>query len=173
MTWTAPLTYSADGLTDRDARALAKALGGADVAYAAGRLRVQLEVEATTPKGADNALRTAAAATGLLKPNRLQVLPTEDFRAQAVNPEPLDLIGVSEIAIEFGFSRQRAGKLADAPDFPTSVATIASGRVYTRASVKEFQRRWEATRNKTGGRPRRQSSPPTENATTPKAKTRS
>jgi hypothetical protein len=174
MTWTAELTYTADGLTDRDTRALAKALGGADVAYAAGRLRVQLEVEASTLKiAADSALHTAAAATGLLKPNRLQVLPTEEFLDQALNPEPLDLIGVTEIAAEFGFSRQRAGKLADAPDFPAPVATIASGRVYTRASVKEFQRRWEATRNPIGGRPKRQLTPTTENATIKKAKARS
>ena len=52
-------------------------------------------------------------------------------------------------------SRQRAGKLADADDFPRPVAHPASGRVYTRASVKAFQKRWEETRNKAGGRPKR------------------
>ncbi|ANE83331.1 hypothetical protein A7U43_27730 (plasmid) [Mycobacterium adipatum] len=112
MTWTTELTYTADGLTDEDTAALAKALGGADIAYAAGRLRVQLEVEATTLEdAADTALRTAAAATGLLKPSRFKILPTEEFLDQALQP---------------------------------------------RASVKAFQKRWEETRNKAGGRPRRQ-----------------
>jgi hypothetical protein len=108
MTWTALLTYTADGLTARDARALAKALGGADVAYAAGRLRVQLEVEATTLRAAaDKALRTAAAATGLLKPTHLQIQPTEELLDQAMEPMTLDLIGITEIATELGVSRQR------------------------------------------------------------------
>jgi hypothetical protein len=161
MTWTAQLTYTADGLTDKDTKALAKSLGGADVAYAAGRLRVQLEVEATTLKrAADAAMRAAAAATGLLKPDGLQILPTDEFLTQALNPAPLDLIGVTEIADEFGFSRQRAGKLADSPEFPAPVAHIASGRIYTRASVKAFQRRWEATRSPIGGRPKRTPSTP-------------
>ncbi len=168
MTWTAELHYTADGLTDRDTKSLAKALGGADVAYAAGRLRIQLEVEATTLKSAaDSALRTAGAATGLLKPNRLQIMTTEELFDQALRPEPLDLIGITEIADEFGFSRQRAGKLAGSPDFPDPVATIASGRIYTRASVKAFQQRWEATRSPLGGRQRRQLAPTAQKATTP------
>ena len=167
MTWTTELTYTADGLTDEDTAALAKALGGADIAYAAGRLRVQLEVEATTLEdAADTALRTAAAATGLLKPSRLQVLTTEEFLDQALQPTTLDLIGITEIAAEFGVSRQRAGKLADADDFPRPVAHPASGRVYTRASVKAFQKRWEETRNKAGGRPIRHLDAPLKKAKT-------
>ena len=150
MTWTTQLTYATGDLTDKDTRALAKALGGADVAYAAGQLRIQLEIEASTLRGAANAaLRTAAAAAGLPKPHRLQVFSTDEFRDQQLNPEPLDLIGMTEIAKELGVTRQRAGQLADTDDFPDPVATIASGRIFTRRSVQEFQRRREAARDRT------------------------
>jgi hypothetical protein len=71
----------------------------------------------------------------------------QEFLNQDLEPAPLDLIGITEIADVLGVSRQRAGKLADAPDFPSPVAHPASGRVYTRASVKAFQRRWEPTRS--------------------------
>lgn len=159
MTWTTQLTYTAAGLTDEDTAALAEALGGADIAYAAGRLQVNLEVEASTlEEAAASALRNAASATGLLKPTRLRVLPTAEFLDETAHPEPmnLDLIGITEIAAELGVSRQRAGQLADDPDFPGPVVQPASGRLYTRASVKAFQQRWTATRNPRGGRRRRQ-----------------
>lgn len=156
MKWTTQLTYAADGLTAEDTAALAATLVGADIAYTTGRLQVQFEVDAATlDDAAATALRAAAAATGLLKPSRLHILPTRDFQDQALEPVTLDLISITEIAAELGVSRQRAAKLTEAPDFPHHVAQPASGRVYTRASVKEFQRRWEATRNPRGGRPRR------------------
>ena len=62
MTWTTQLIYTAAGLTDEDTAALAEALGGADIAYAADRLQVNLEVEASTlEEAAASTLRTAAA----------------------------------------------------------------------------------------------------------------
>lgn len=83
---------------------------------------------------------------------------TADFIADHEHPAPLnlDLIGVTEIAGELGVSRQRAGKLADDPDFPAPVLRTAVGRLYTRESVKAFQKRWTAARNPRGGRRRRQ-----------------
>ena len=158
MTWTAQLTYTAAGLTDEDTAALASALRGADIAYAADRLQVNLEVEASTLEEAvGSALHTAAAATGLLKPSRLRVLPTMEFLDETAHPEPmnLDLIGITEIAAELGVSRQCAGQLAGDVDFRAPVVQPASGRLYTRASVKAFQQRWTATRNPRGGRRRR------------------
>ena len=55
-------------------------------------------------------LRTTAAATGLLKPTRLQVLTTAEFVADIEHPPAvnLDVIGVTEIAAERGVSRQPA-----------------------------------------------------------------
>lgn len=157
MKWTTQLTYTAEGLTASDTEALAGTLTGADIAYADDRLQIQFEVDAAgLDDAANTALRTAAAATGLLKPTRLQILPSKDFQDQTLHPVSLDLIGITEIADELGVSRQRAAKLTQAPDFPKHVAHPASGRIYTRASVQEFHRRWQATRNPRGGRPRRQ-----------------
>ena len=156
MEWTTELTYAAAGLTDNDTTALAHALTGADISYTAGRLHVQIAVDADTLEEATaSALRTAGAATGLLKPTGLQIMPTTEFRARAFQPVELDLIGVTEIAAELGVTRQRASKIAASPDFPTHVANPAAGKVYTRESVKEFQRRWQPHRNPKGGRPRR------------------
>ena len=61
-------------------------------------------------------LRMTAAATGLLKLTRLQVLTTAEFVAEIEHPPDmnLDVIGVS---------RQRAGHLTDDPDFPEPVCT--------------------------------------------------
>lgn len=154
MTWTTQLTYTADGLTDDDTAALASALSGADIAYANGRLQIRLEVDASTLQdAADTALRTTAAATGLLKPNHLQVLPTDEFLGRGRDPFTLDLIGITEIADEFGVSRQRAGKIAELPGFPSPVAHPASGRIYSRPAVQAFHHHWEA--NRTRRRPTR------------------
>ncbi|MCV7286125.1 hypothetical protein H7J87_12380 [Mycolicibacterium wolinskyi] len=165
MTWTTHLTYSAPGLTPADTTALRDALSAADLAYdqTSGRLQVTLEVDADTLQGAaTKALDTAATATGLLKPNRLYLLPTTDAATETSHPAPmdLDLIGITEIADELNVSRQRAGQLADDhPDFPQPVYNPSSGRrrLYTRSSVRAFKQRWIATRNPRGG-PRRQPS---------------
>jgi hypothetical protein len=146
MTWTTHLTYTAPGLTPDDIDALSATLVGAAVTYNtdSGRLQITLHVKASTlGEAADNALRAAAAATGLLKPQRLLVQTTADFTAETEHPAPmtLDLIGITEIASELGVSRQRAGQLADHPDFPAPVVRPASGRLYTRASVKAFHER--------------------------------
>lgn len=166
MTWTAQLTYTAGGLTSDDTTALAETIDGANIVYDSdtGRLQIALEVDAPTlHQAADDALHATAAATGLLKPTRLQVLTTADFIAETEHPPTLnlDLIGVTEIAAELGVSRQRAGQLADGPEFPAPVVHPTSGRLYTRASVQAFQRRWVATRNPRGGPRRRDPVTPT------------
>lgn len=159
MTWTSYLTYTAPGLAPADTTALRDALGAVDIVYnqSSGRLQVTLEVDSDTlEQAAVASLRSAEAATGLLKPTRLYVLPTTDAVNEAAHPAPLDLdlIGVTEIAGELGVSRQRAGQLADDPDFPEPVLNPPTGRLYTRASVQAFKQRWINTRNPRGG-PRR------------------
>jgi hypothetical protein len=164
MTWTTQLTYAAAALTAADTATLAEALGQADVSYDAGsnRLQITLAVEAATLEEATGmGLHAAAVATGLAAPLRLLVQSTADFIADTEHPPPLnlDLIGITEIAGEFGVSRQRAGQLADDPDFPAPVVHAAIGRLYTRASVRAFHQRWTAARNPRGGRRRRQTEP--------------
>lgn len=161
MNWTIYLTYVAPGLAATDTVVLRDTLGAVDLAYDqnASQLQVTLEVEADSlEQAATSALRTAAAATGLLKPTRLYVLSTTDAEAEVAHPGPLklDLIGVTEIAVELGVSRQRAGDLRHDPDFPQPVVEKPV-RLYTRASVRVFKEHWFKTRNPRGG-PRRRTS---------------
>ncbi|GAB4667399.1 hypothetical protein [Mycobacterium avium] len=154
MTWTVQCSYAATAPGDFDA------VSGAAVTYDPhrGSMQVALEVQAgTLEEAAVSGLRTAARITGL-RPARLCVQRTADLIADHEHPAPLDLdlIGVTQIAGELGVSRQRAGKLADDPDFPAPVLRTAAGRLYTRDSVKAFQQRWTAARNPRGGRRRRQ-----------------
>lgn len=161
MNWTSYLTYTAPGLSPADTEALRDTLDAAGLVYDpnTGWLQVTLKVTADTlDQAVTAALLSAAAATGLLKPTRMYVLSSTDAEAEAAHPAPidLDLIGLTEIAdeLEVG-TRQRAGKLADDPDFPLPVLHTASGRLWTRASVQAFKQRWIATRNPRGGRRRR------------------
>lgn len=164
MTWTTQLTYASAALSAADIAALAQTLGRSDVSYDAGsdRLQIILAVEASTlEEAAGVGLSAAAAATGLDTPIRLLVQSTADFVADTAHPPSLnlDLIGITEIAAEFGVSRQRAGQLANDPDFPAPVVHAAIGRLYTRTSVRAFHERWMATRNPRGGRRRRRTEP--------------
>lgn len=161
MSWTAHLTYTAPGLTAADTDILRRRIpDAAAVVYdrTTCHLQITLHVHADTLEhAATTALGAAAGATGMLKPTRLYVLPTNDAAAEAAHPAPLDLdlIGITQIADELEVSRQRAGKLADDPDFPDPVINADSGRrLYTRASVRAFKQRWTETRNPRGG-PRR------------------
>ncbi|MFV8227495.1 hypothetical protein [Mycolicibacterium fortuitum] len=161
MTWTCHLTYTAPGLAPADTTALRDTLGAVDLIYDrdSGRLQVALAVDSDTlQQAAAAALQAAGAATGFLKPTRLYVLSAADAATEAAHPAPLDLdlIGITEIAEELDVSRQRAGQLVDDPDFPDPVLSPRSGRLYTRTSVREFKKRWTATRNPRGG-PRRRS----------------
>lgn len=154
MTWTVQCSYAATAPADL------AVVSGAAVTYDphSGSLEMAFEVEAGTLGEATVTGLSAAARTTGLQPTRLCVQSTADFVADHEHPAPLnlDLIGVTEIAGELGVSRQRAGKLADDPDFPAPVLRTAAGRLYTRDSVKAFQQRWTAARNPRGGRRRRQ-----------------
>ncbi len=53
----------------------------------------------------------------------------------------MDVVGVPEIAEILGVSRQRVYQLIEAyDDFPTPVATLAVGRIWSRAAVEEWNR---------------------------------
>ena len=60
------------------------------------------------------------------------------------------LAGLAEIASLAGVSRQRAGQLANHPDFPEPVERLAMGPVWLEADVKKFL----ATERKPGRRPK-------------------
>ncbi|MCT7373003.1 hypothetical protein [Mycolicibacterium llatzerense] len=161
--WTAQLTYDAPGLSLERRLEVVEALD-ANAAYDedTGRLVLTFEVYgATTARQATEiAVRAGGAAVGApaggtlpYRPTRILVLPTDEYLAEAANPPPLDLSGVAEIADICGVSRQRAFQLIGRDDFPAPIGRLASGPVFTTASIHEFKRGWEPTRR--AGRPPR------------------
>jgi prophage regulatory protein len=50
---------------------------------------------------------------------------------------PLKLVGLTEIAQEFGVSRQRVLQLAEREHFPAPVAELRQGRVWRAADIKQ------------------------------------
>lgn len=123
----------------------------------AARATVALVIEdATTLRQAtDAALRavTDAARTvfGKAALVGVRVLTEADYRVEVERPPALDLVGATEGAAILNVSRQRFEELARThPDFPPHVAELARGKVYTRASIEAFDKRWERKRT---GRP--------------------
>lgn len=81
---------------------------------------------------------------------RAEALTFEELDRDLETPNSLELVGVSEIAELLGVTRQRASALAKRADFPTPVAALASGPVWTRLSLNRFVHEW----------PRREGRPP-------------
>jgi hypothetical protein len=82
---------------------------------------------------------------------RAEALTFEELDREIETPNFPELVGVSEIAELLGVTRQRASALAKTPDFPTPVATLAAGPVWTRLSLNRFVEEWPRKE----GRPRR------------------
>jgi predicted DNA-binding transcriptional regulator AlpA len=57
--------------------------------------------------------------------------------------EPLDLVGMSDVAKMLGVSRSRADQLARQVDFPQPIAQLSGGRIWQRTQIEE----WMATRD--------------------------
>ena len=80
-------------------------------------------------------------------------LTEDEYREEIERPSRMDLIGATEGAKLLGISRQQFEGLAGRhPDFPAPIAELARGKVYTKVSVEEFDKRW--TRKKTGRPPK-------------------
>src|SRR5258708_7141311 len=62
-----------------------------------------------------------------------------------------NLVGVSEIAMMLGVTRQRVTQVADTRDFPPPLADLASGRIWDGKAVELWA---EAHRTNRSGRPR-------------------
>jgi predicted DNA-binding transcriptional regulator AlpA len=104
----------------------------------------------TLRKATDGALRAARALPA--KPTRLQVLSLDDWIAEQKAPRPQDLVGSAEAALLLGVSRQRVGQLVNRPDFPSPIARLSAGPVWTRISIEAFGQNWT---RKITGRPRK------------------
>lgn len=58
------------------------------------------------------------------------------------------LVGVAELAAQLGVSKQRASELAEQESFPTPVARLRSGPVWTAPSVSRFVDSWPRRRGR-------------------------
>lgn len=134
---------------DEQAELTEKLDAGVSVDSATGLLTAFYQVTANTLRQAvDEALRTARTLP--TKPSQLQVQPLNEWMAEQKAPGPQDLIGATEAAGLLGVSRQRVGQLTERPDFPTPIARLSAGPVWTRASIEVFNRNWD---RKISGRP--------------------
>ncbi|MFG1997690.1 hypothetical protein ACGFNU_00925 [Spirillospora sp. NPDC048911] len=170
--WHAEVTYEVKDLDDEQLQKLMIVTPGfATISHDndTGLLRLNLMVEAgTVRKAVEASLRTASDATRqvldkALTPTGVRVLSIAEQRAEIENPIGQDLVGYIEIADLLGVSRQRARQLAEEnQQFPSPVARLAMGPVFTRSSVTAFQGRWErkSGRPKKGGGPSRGSTSP-------------
>ncbi len=73
---------------------------------------------------------------------RADALTFEEQDRELELPNFPELVGVSEIADILGVTRQRASALAKTAGFPTAIATLASGPVWTRPSLNRFVDDW-------------------------------
>lgn len=73
---------------------------------------------------------------------RAEALTFEEQDRDLETPNFPELVGVSEIAQLINVTRQRASALAQSPEFPSPVATLASGPVWTRPSLNRFVEEW-------------------------------
>jgi prophage regulatory protein len=64
-----------------------------------------------------------------------------------VEGEALRIVGAYEIRILLGVSRQRAYQLAERPDFPKPIATLAQGKIWALDDIEA----WIAA-NRTNGK---------------------
>lgn len=164
LTWTVQLSLNAPGLSEDRRLDIVEELS-ANAVYDSdtGLLVLTFEVAgATLRQATDEALRTAGAAVGT-KPTRILAMPTDDFIAELSRPGAQELVGIREIATQFGVSTQRAHQIVQIeilpdgqPGFPDPVSRLASGPIFTKASVDAFEQRWEPFRAKrSGGFPRK------------------
>lgn len=158
--WHAEVTLHAD-LTPEQQQHLTEALPGfAVIAYRADTRQAHITMivqgdmlAQATLRVTDTIEQATRRITGNAEPVKIRVLTADEYEQEMEHPAPMDLVGATEGAQILKVSRQQFGDLADRhPDFPTPVATLARGKVWTRYSVEAFGQRW--TRKKTGRPPK-------------------
>jgi len=77
-------------------------------------------------------------------------LLTEAYLEREIDQEPEGYLGVTEVAKDFGVSRQRVSELRARPGFPAPIAELAAGPVWKASSLRRFLDSWE----RKPGRPR-------------------
>jgi hypothetical protein len=148
--WSARLDYrTVTVLTGEQQEEINTALpDGAAVTFdsAMKRLACVFGLEATSVRQAtDQALRTGhRAVPDGAEAVAVRVASEAEHQAEADgNPAGVTLVGTVEAAALLGVSRHRLAELADTHSgFPTPLATLTVGRVWTRAAMESFARHW-------------------------------
>jgi hypothetical protein len=130
---------------------------GAAISVDQGSLVLQISVEGVAPMRTldegrsviENALR--AAGVMFRDVLELEVRRADSLAFELDRPEP-SLVGVSELAEMLGVSRQRASELQTRKGFPSPLANLASGPVWSETSLRRFIQGWK----RKPGRPRKE-----------------
>lgn len=146
--WWAELTYPPkDDLDDDTLDNIMAALPGFTMLH---QTPAGLRVETTIDAGGLMAATTAALAAagdcekaGLGQATGIRVLTAEQRDIEIAHPDPVNLVGVTEIADLLGVTRQRASAVTELPDFPHPIGTARGGRYWTTESVDRFAERWQ------------------------------
>ena len=120
-----------------------------------------LGIRITVPSGAapaaieeglariERSLASAGFAAGL---TMIEVGAVDADVLHERNEQPPErFLGLAEVAVMFGVSKQRVSELRATPRFPTPVAELASGPVWRSSTLGRFLESWE----RKPGRPRK------------------
>jgi hypothetical protein len=72
---------------------------------------------------------------------RIEVME-ERYADLELEKEPEVYLGLAEVAVMLGVSKQRVSELRSRPDFPSPIAELASGPVWARSSLARFVSEW-------------------------------
>lgn len=109
----------------------------------------RLSVDASTPEVATaralTLFRGSAGEAGLPDAPivRVEALTEAELDRELAKPAFPELVGVTEIAALLGVTRQRASEVQNRAGFPSPVARLKSGPVWTLASISRFVETWE------------------------------
>lgn len=159
--WWAQVTYPsiANGeIDDAAATAMAGALPGFGIVTATpAHTIIEMTLNADSLSTATAAALAAAADAWAARHGDsaheaagLRVITAAERDRELAHPDPIDLVGVTEIADRLGVTRQRASAITERADFPKPIGTARAGRYWTAESVDRFNDQWQ----RTPGRPR-------------------
>lgn len=71
------------------------------------------------------------------------VMSEQEFKDSLDAPDPLDLVGLTEIAGILGVSRQRANAIVKLDGFPRVLVDVAAGKLRSRGEVLDWFEQWD------------------------------
>ena len=136
------------GIDAAHAEQLAETLPESAVSFADEWISATFTVEASTSRQA--AIRGIQLFQDAIDQARLppaalvahDVKTFVELEAELAEPNLPEMVGVAGVAEMLGVTKQRASQLANSDRFPRPVAELNSGRVWLRASIESFNRRW-------------------------------